>query len=388
MRATLLPLLGLSLGLSVTACKWTDFDDLADTTWVRSVEDPGLGASDFAVAIAGVSVGTSGGTLVVVSDDTPTLSTIEYKADGSGAAGPSPLKLGNQNFGAIADHPVLATSATGRIALVDRSLSGTSYALLSGAATLPVGRDTMSVNTPVPLVDAAVLLTDEIVFAAGPTFYMVSTTTTTDRNCSAEDDSGTPVQAAAMIADATDLWVWARSGALLRFALTDVAACTGATLTAAESVFTTSLMPTSGARIHLVGAFAVLAGRSATSRTGQAFVVDTADGSAVGSTVVIEGLHTTLVAELGGVTYLVVGVPDQTVGGVVAGRVQLHELDAATGALNATAALVLHDADPESGQQFGRSLATMQFNGNPILVVGATGEIFAYYRTALYDHQP
>jgi hypothetical protein len=388
MRATLLPLLGLSLGLSAAGCKWTDFDDLADTTWVRSVEDPGLGASDFAVALTGVSIGTSGGTLAVVSDDTPTLSTIEFKADGSAAAGPSPLKLVNQNFGAIADHPVLVTSASGRIALVDRSLSGMSYAVLSGAAALPVGRDTMSVNTPVPPVDAAVLLTDEIVFAAGPTFYMVSTTTTTDRNCSAEDENGLGVQAAAMVADATNLWVWARSGVLLRFALADVAACTGSTLTAAETVFTTSLMPTAGARIDLVGAYAVLAGRSATSRTGQAFVIDTAAGTAVGSTVAFEGLHTTLVAELGGVTYLAVGVPDQNVGGVVAGHVQLHELDAATGMLSATAALVLHDADPESGQQFGRSLTTMQLNGNPILVVGATGEIFAYYRTALYDHQP
>jgi hypothetical protein len=388
MRATLLPLLGLSLGLSATGCKWTDFDDLADTTWVRSVEDPGLGASDFAIALAGVSVGTSGGTLAVVSDDTPTLSTIDYKADGSAAAGPSPLKLVNQNFGAIADHPVLVTGAGGRIALVDRSLSGMSYALLSGTAALPVGRDTMSVNTPVPPVDAALLLPDEIVFAAGPTFYMVSTTTTTDRNCSAEDENGMGVQAAAMVADGTNLWVWARSGALLRFSLADVASCTGGTLIAAETLLTTNLMPTAGARIDLVGAYAVLAGRSATSRTGQAFVVDTTTGDPVGSSVAFEGLHTSLVAELGGVTYLVVGVPDQLVGGVVAGHVQLHELDAATGMLSATAALVLHDADPESGQQFGRSLTTMQFNGNPILVVGATGEIFAYYRTALYDHQP
>jgi hypothetical protein len=30
----------------------------------------------------------------------------------------------------------------------------------------------------------------------------------------------------------------------------------------------------------------------------------------------------------------------------------------------------------------------MSFNGDTILVVGAHRELFAYYRTALYDHRP
>jgi hypothetical protein len=50
--------------------------------------------------------------------------------------------------------------------------------------------------------------------------------------------------------------------------------------------------------------------------------------------------------------------------------------------------LTLNDAEPESAQEFGRSVTTMKFNGQEILVVGAHNEIFAYYKTALYDHLP
>jgi hypothetical protein len=117
-------------------------------------------------------------------------------------------------------------------------------------------------------------------------------------------------------------------------------------------------------------------------------VVDLTTMTQVGTTLTVEGLKSTVLADLGSGTYLAIGVPDRSVGGVVAGEVELHELDTASGALDATPVALLHDADPESGQLFGRSLTTMQFNGSPILVVGANAEVFAYYRTALYDHLP
>ena len=50
--------------------------------------------------------------------------------------------------------------------------------------------------------------------------------------------------------------------------------------------------------------------------------------------------------------------------------------------------IVLNDAQPESGEDFGHALTTMKFNGQEILVVGAHNEIFAYYKTALYDALP
>ena len=56
--------------------------------------------------------------------------------------------------------------------------------------------------------------------------------------------------------------------------------------------------------------------------------------------------------------------------------------------LNKASALSLHDAEPESGQLFGRSVTTMKFNDKQILVVAANSEVFAYYKTALYDALP
>ena len=75
-------------------------------------------------------------------------------------------------------------------------------------------------------------------------------------------------------------------------------------------------------------------------------------------------------------------------GSVIAGRVDVHSFDAATGTLSATPELQLSDAEPESGQLFGRSVTSMQFNGTQVLVVAGKSEVFAYYKTALYDALP
>jgi hypothetical protein len=388
MRAPWL-LLPLSLGLGLVGCKWTTFDDLEDDTWVRSTDDPDLGATEYALAIAGVSTSTSGGVLAVISDDTPNYSTITYNSAGAADIGGNPIKLGTQNIGALGETPVFATDATGRIGLAEKSITGGNFAVLFGSPTAPAALEFMAAAIPTPTPDAGIFAGTDFVFAAGDAIYTVPSAGM-PKTCKIVDDAAMPVQTAGMGADATDLWVWSKDGVLLRYTLTELAACSGNLAPAAGSIAFTSpsFMPAANARVHILGTHAVLAGHATTSRTGQVLVVDLTTMTQVGTTLTVEGLKSTVLADLGSGTYLAIGVPDRSVGGVVTGEVELHELDTASGALDATPVALLHDADPESGQLFGRSLTTMQFNGSPILVVGANAEVFAYYRTALYDHLP
>ena len=49
-------------------------------------------------------------------------------------------------------------------------------------------------------------------------------------------------------------------------------------------------------------------------------------------------------------------------------------------------AVTLNDAQPDSGQQFGRAVTTMPFNGGTALIVTANNEVYAYVRLSpLYD---
>jgi hypothetical protein len=174
----------LFLALALTgACKWTDFDDLEDTTWTRSTQDPDVGSTDYAVAIAGVSTGTSGGLLAVISDDTANFSTVEYSSAGDADLGASPVKLGTQQIGAIAEVPVFA-AANGRIALVERSIAAGNFVVYAGSATAPSGLEFSSMTVPAPTPDAVLFLpSGEIAFAAGNTIYRIPAPKTTRCRC-------------------------------------------------------------------------------------------------------------------------------------------------------------------------------------------------------------
>ncbi len=387
MRASML-LLPLSLGLGLVGCKWTDFDDLEDATWVRSTDDPDLGSSDFAIAIAGVSQSSSGGLLAVISDDTPNYSTIEYNGAGGAGVGPSPIKLGTANIGALGDNPVFVSDATGNIALVEKSITGGNFAVMFGSPTAPSSLEFMAASNPTPTPEAAVFVGTDLLFAAGDSFYTVAPAGGTPQVCPAKDNNDQALQVAGMGADATNVYVWTKGGALLTYPLADIAACTAALVPTGTPYMAPSFMPGSGARVHVVGTFAILTGKAMTTRAGEIHVVDLTTMTRVGEVVPLDGLRTSVVGDFGSGTFLAVGVPDRQVGGVPAGAVDLFEFTAASGALAGTPVTTLHDADPESGQQFGRSLTTMSFDENPILVVGTKEEVFAYYRTSVYDHLP
>jgi hypothetical protein len=160
-------------------------------------------------------------------------------------------------------------------------------------------------------------------------------------------------------------------------------------LPASGTALMTSMMPSAGARVHLVGPYAVLTGHPMGSRAGEALVVETSSLTQK-DMLPVEGLRSSTLGTFGGKTYLAVGVPDRAVpgAGVIGGQVDLDELDMTTGKLGTVPTLTLNDAQPDDNQQFGRSVTTMKFNGTDILVVAASSEVFAYYKTTLYGALP
>lgn len=365
--------------VGLVGCKWSEFDDLADTTWVRSTDEPSIGSRNYAIAIVGVTTGTSGGQLGVISDDTPDYSTIDYSTDGADKVGTIDVKLGQHRIAALTDPPLFTTDGAGKIAIAERSTTGGNVAVVFGSATAPAGLEFATAASP----DAVAFAGPDVVVAAGNTFYTVQMASQVP--CASTDTS---LAAAALASDGTTLWVWAKSGAFFGVPITALAPCTGGMLPAPGNTFSTpDLLPAPGARIHIVGNHAILAAHPPTSRAGQVFVVDL---TTLGQTdmLTVEGLRSSTVATFGGTTYLVAGVPDRAVDGVVTGQVDLYAFDEAAGTLTKSPALQLSDAQADSGELFGRDVTTMTFNGQDILVVAANSEVFAYYKTALYDALP
>lgn len=357
------------------ACNWTDFDDLADKTWVHSTDKPNIGSTDYGVAIVGVTATTQsqGGQLAVISNDTPNYSTLDYSADGSTAVGPNNQKLGIHFIASLSDPPILITDGTGKIAVVERAIDAGNIAVVLGTANMVNDAPFPSMATP----DSATFAGANVLIAAGSTIYTV-TGTTPATNCALTD---TMFRAAALASDGTTLYIWTQAGAFYSVPVASPCAAAGNTF------MSTGFMPANGAKIHLVGQYAVLAGHAMSSTSGQVIVVDTTTMMQVGTTLMVDGLKSSTVGNFGGANYVAVGTPSRIVDAQTAGQAELYALDA-NGMLASSPALTLNDAQPEANQQFGRQVATMKFNNQQILVVGAKSEIFAYYKTALYDALP
>jgi len=372
--------------VSLVGCKWTDFDDLADSTWVRSTKKPNIGSRNYATAILGVTPsGASGGQLAVVSDDTPDFGTLDYAEDGTDTVGPVDLKLGQHSIAVLTDPPIFATDGTGKIAIAERSTMGGNISLVFGPVSSPAGLQ-FSAATAVP--DAVAFNGADVIVAAGATLY-TEQTAPTPIACTGMDNMNQPLLVAALATDSSNLWVWSRGGALFSYPLSALAPCNGGMLPAPGNAFTAmGFSPGNGAHIHIVGTYAILTAHASSSRAGEVYVVDLTSLAAVGSPIAVDGLKSSAIAVIGGKTYLVLGIPDRSVDGLAAGQVELHEFDPATGTLSTTTALVLNDAEPEAGELFGRGVTTMKFNNQTILVVSADSEVFAYFKTTLYDALP
>jgi hypothetical protein len=197
-----------------------------------------------------------------------------------------------------------------------------------------------------------------------------------------------------------DIVAWTTDGDLLVydggvFAAQNGAACPGtanegnATPLVAKPAASTGFQPGRGSQIIMYqDRYAILVGHKGVTNTDAYLAIWDIGGATgaptqVGATISVPGLRTAAILENGTDKYVVAGYPNETFDGVKAGRVQVYPFTLMDG-LDAESVLTLHDATPESDQQFGRALAVTQFNGTPVIAVAADNEVFFYFRTALY----
>lgn len=380
--------------VALTACKWTDFDDLSDQTWAHAQDKPGIGSTDYAVSIVGASTTGDGGLVSVVSTDSPTYSTIQYDAKGGSKIGDNTLKLGQHFITSLSQKPILVTDGMGDVALVEKAIDAGQIAVVSGPARQP-GDLSFAGSPPQAAAFASKLL---YIAASAPGPMMpnlfivdVGNPTTPVRNCIVTDDTAMPLTASAIATTSDKIWVWSKAGTLFAYdkaaldacAATPIAIVAGSTYTPA-----TAFAPGTGARLHIVDdgthQYGVLAGASTTSGEVQVVDLKAATPAAVGSPLMANGVLSSTIATFDGMTFLVLGFPQNEVKNTQAGEVQIFDFDPATGMLGASPAESLSDAQPSNGELFGRDVTTMQFNGKTVLVIAASNDVYSYYRTALY----
>lgn len=85
---------------------------------------------------------------------------------------------------------------------------------------------------------------------------------------------------------------------------------------------------------------------------------------------------------------LIVGAPRSDIDGTTdAGAVFIYKVDLTNRTFTLVDGVALSPSSPSAGEQFGKSVAVAPWgpSGGNILVVGAEGKVFTYFRTSLYD---
>ncbi len=369
-------------------CSWTSFDDLSKQAWAQSTQKPSVGSSNYAVALAGTSPNTAGGQLSVLGTNEVTYSTLVYDTKGGTTVGPSFNLAGAAQIETLTMSPILVSDDVGDCAAVANATppgGTTTIAAFKGCASQPGSTSLPSALPP----DAAAYVGTTLVVAAGPNLYV-------DMPggalwCAPGDETNAPVASIAGLGgDDKNVWAWGANGKLYSYALADLMTCALTTAMPAPTSGTmiasritgvaTNYTPATGSSVMVVGnsmstnRFVVLAG---TGASGKVFVVrDDTTVATVGTPLDAANLQAAATGDFGTGTFVALGFPGSSTGG----EVELHEINTSTGALNATADKTLADAQPDSGEQFGRALAIMKFNGLNVLAVAAKSEVFAYFR--------
>jgi hypothetical protein len=398
MRTTMMSALSAlsALGLaasSLGACKWTEFDDLENQTWVDSTSKPDVKSTDYGIAVQrGSRSAGDGGRLVVLGAGEATYSELVYSAKGASSFPPTSIGLkalyGIPN---IAQQPVLlADPSSDDISLIVGSDNG--IAMLTGAmGTLklyqlfnlaaPDAATYMLAPTraqPLPLVAVG----ENVLGALLPALPAAATQPTCKLTDTATAGFKAQVRALGVVRTGAtdDVLVWDAGGKLYKYPGTVFNGC--ATQNPLGSVDTTFQADAGGAQILSIDAtHVVLQGHK--GDIGYLRVYDAATMTAVGEAAMVPGMRTAALLDVGGSQLVIVGVPSAVVGGQAAGQVMLFQLSAA--GLNTVPAATLHDAQPENNQSFGRGVAAMPFNGKQVIAVAADNEIFVYFRANLAD---
>lgn len=414
MRTTMLFLAAGAAALG--ACKWTEFDDLQNQTWVGSTEKPSVKSSDYGVAIQrGADAGESatGGTLTVIGSGPGFYSELQYSAAGASSLKTNSLQLSELGIMTLDSPPILIASpksaevalvttgdpasvvvATGTHTLLLRQLFVGTNTSLGSTETVTSTPDAATYMQPAPFPGADPAPPPAPLVAVGDvvmgTIYALPQGTKQPA-CKLTDGSN-QIQVRALgtvSAGATDdVLVWnGVDGKLLRYAGSVFNGCTTASPKAATTMANTPpFKPGHGSQILTIDAgHVLLQGHQDLTQGNASFlqVYDTATLSPVGTAVTAEGVRSAAVLDTGTTKFVVAGYPAAIIDGVTAGQVLLYKLS--TGIDSATPAATLHDAQPENDKLFGRSVAVMPFNGTQVIAVAANNEIFMYFRVNTTD---
>ncbi len=381
----------------VGACSWGTFDDLKGDTWVTATDKPDNDSSNWAVAIQRGQASGSGGRLVVMGASQSLYSELAVASDGGISVPPTALQLNSQfGIGNLDPQPILlADPASNDVSLVTSSGSA-SIAVLHGAAGLLVVSQVFgpaNADAATYMVATAGGASQPLVAEGDKVFGTFFTNPPNPQpTCQLKDAANAQVLVRALGAsrradNTDDVIVWSSTGKVLVYPPSVFAGCTTSPVPV-EAAADTTLKPSKGSQILTFNTdghrFALLQGHDDTTNGLLALYNVDAAPVLVGSASTQNGVKSAALMELAGKRYVVAGYPDAIVDGTsAAGQVQAFEIDTASG-IAGTAALTLHDAQPDSNQKFGRAVTVMPFDGKPLIVVAADNEVFTYFRTNLY----
>jgi len=394
MRTTMLFLAAGAAALG--ACKWTEFDDLSNETWVGSTEKPSVKSSDYGVAIQRGMTKPDGGTLVVIGANQATYSELEYDARGGSKLTANTLELNSQyGIGTLDAQPiVLADPTTNDIALIVNG-GGTQIVVLTGAGQLnmhnlfvsPVSVDAATyMQAPLATVEQPLVASGDVVVG---TYY--SNVPTPQTTCKLTD-AGTAIAPRGLgvvrvtPAVTDDVIAWGSAGVaagkLYRYPGSVFNGCPPTGMISATG-HDTGFVPGRGSQILSIDATHVLL--QGHHETDDASLLQVYDAGLIpiGGSVSLPKLRTAAILDTGTQKFVIAGYPGEIVGGVAAGVVRLFKVSAA--GIDPQPAAMLSDAQPENNETFGRAVAAVPFNGKPVVAVSAANEIFMYFRLNTTD---
>jgi len=418
MRTSLLFVAGAAL--LAPACKWTEFDDLEKETWVSTTKKPNSDSTDFGMAIQrGARASASGGKLVAMGSAEVVFTEITFASNGDATTSPGQNLSDQFGIANLEAQPILlADPATNEVALVMEGV-GNQITVFRGEGNLNVIQifgvqkpDAATFITPPPRLDVADPQVSQPLVAAGDSVFGAHypMALNPQPRCQLLDEGGTPFQirgigavklAATDETDPHDVVVWGANGKLLLYpggvfhGGGTRGPCTGDAHgpLASTTPVDTGFQPGRGSQIVMLDdRYALLVGHQDVGNADSYIALydlramngGNFEPAPVGNPVTTPDLRTATVLDDGSQKYVVAGYPNATFDGVRAGNVLVYPLDLTTG-IDSTPVMTLHDAQPESDQQFGRAVAVTEINGRPAIAVGADNEVFLYFRTALYD---
>ena len=443
-RRHLAPAFALGAAGLCGACNFSVYDDLADEAWVDRVERPGSTDSrKYGEAIVATPGRTDGTNVVVIGTSRASISQLRYDAEGKRGAIQAIDPRENLNFATFPDNPALAVDAdSDRIALTvvqGENNDPTLIAVLDGSAIdqppvkkinltgqVTVGGMLRNNITAEGVTFASLpgvgMDQDDLVVTRGPQLLLVQDYAQPDmgssfqvRGCLHGEDWSYAVAVADILPDATHVGpeIIVGVGSERRDGPSKLLVLDPAVISAPYEPATADCLATEP--------LATYTSSEGARDLGQEIIAaqfpDTAEGDPTvglsdlvysspglnkvfvrfGSGTVVELAAPEGAAEFGdalatgdldgdGVPELVIGAPRSNPEGVTnGGSVYVYEFQASPPGF--TMVETLYPGEPENEERFGKSVTIAPFGTGTrnVLVVGAEGEVFTYFRTQLYS---